>query len=149
MVARMIALRRAAVALAYLSLLWMGAWYGFLEPPFLSYRNLPFPSERPVVLAGQPIPLRVVRCNGDTKTRNYLISHRLIRLDAAQPPTILTAGSVSIEPGCTSETSKANVVPADQEQGHYFVEGFAEVNGTIRTHSIHWYSEPFYVRTKP
>jgi hypothetical protein len=137
--------KRIGAALAVLSLAMMVAWFGFLEPPFLSYRNLPFPVQDPRVRAGTPVLLQVIRCNGDTKTRTYLISHRLIRVDVMEPPTILPAGPVSLEPGCTREVSAANTIPTGTAPGLYVVEGFAEVSGTWRTHSIRWYSEPFQV----
>jgi hypothetical protein len=64
--------------LAFLSLFGMGAWYGWLEPPFLTYRNLPFPVVREP-RPGEAVLLTVWRCNADDHERSYAISHVLVR----------------------------------------------------------------------
>ena len=117
-------------------------FYVFLEPPFLSYGNLPFPVLTPFVNAGQAVHIVVERCSTDTKTRVYGVSHRLV---GATTTTILPATQASVEPGCNKATSAINVVPVDTPAGRYIVDGTAEVQGTIRAVTVQWQSQPFEV----
>jgi hypothetical protein len=114
------------------------------EPPFLSYRNLPFAVLTPLVKPGEPVKLNVVRCNSDSKTRVYGLSHRLLSVDGGTS-VILPAGTVSIEPGCSDEISAINVIPPGTAPGLYIVEGYAEVQATLRSVSVRWVSQPFRV----
>lgn len=126
------------------------AWYGFLEPPFLSYRNVPFETTVESVRAGETIPLKVTRCSSSDVEEDYLIARRLIRLD--QPPADPTpaailpgGGLVPISPGCVDEISKANQIPPDTKPGTYFIDGHAKVDGKWRSSKIGWSSRPFVV----
>ena len=141
-----------AIVSVLASLIVMVAYWGFLEPPFLSYLNMPF---EPVadVQAGQPVLLKVTRCNSTSEEQSYLITHRLIRLDpppgALLKPVILPAGAVSIDPGCHDAISAANPIPAGTPPGIYFVMGNAKVDGRWRTSSVPWTSRPFRVLPSP
>jgi hypothetical protein len=132
--------------LAFLSLFGMGAWYGFFEPPFLTYRNLPFPVVREP-RPGEAVLLTVWRCNADDHERSYAISHVLVR-ESDEERTILPPGLVPIRPGCTIETSAANVIPAGTLPGRYYVEGHAEAHGTVRRHDVYWRSAAFTVHER-
>ena len=138
--------------LALVFLLWSADWLVNREPPWLTYEQLPFPLVRPdePVYAGGAVPLFVTRCSTATTARSYSLSHTLINLDTNER-TILPAGSASIEPGCRAVNSTANILDTSTKPGNYLLEGYAEVNGRVRTTAVHWYSVPFVVsaRTKP
>ena len=119
-----------------------GIYLMYFEQPFLSYGNLPFPVLTPKVKPGEAVSILVIRCNSDNRTRSYLLSHTLV---GGQLKIILPANSVSLDPGCRKEVSAVNVIPIGTSPGVYRVEGFAEVQGTIRASSIHWESESFEV----
>lgn len=124
------------------------AWYGWLEPSWLTYRAMPFAPLVEQVVAGEAIPLRVIRCNSSGEEKSYLISHRLVRLDkpaGGQPDVILTPGLVDLDPGCKDEVSKANVPPKDTLPGIYFVRGRAKTEGLWRSIYVPWSSRPFRV----
>ena len=124
-------------------------WYGFLEPPYLSYKGLPFEPISPEVHAGEALLLRVTRCNDSDRTETYLITRKLIRIDApkdaATEPILLPGGAVEIEPGCHEEISGANVVPRNTPLGLYVVRGQAAVPGRWRGTYVQWASAPFRV----
>lgn len=122
-----------------------GAYYLYVEVPYLSYTKLPFPVLTKTVKAGERVLLTVLRCSADNKTRVYNISHLLMPEDRKLRPVVLDATAASIEPGCTEAISSVNQVPVGTAPGRYHVEGLAEVNGTIRTFSVGWRSEPFTV----
>lgn len=120
--------------------------YFFFEPPFLEYTNLPFPVENPVVAPGETVRLLVRRCNTEDKTRIYGISHMMRPVgDDKATPIVLPATQASVAPGCEVAISTINTVPSNVAPGMYYIDGYGEVQGTIRNHFIHWYSKPFEV----
>lgn len=124
--------------------LFSALYFIWFEPPVLSYNNLPFPAlNNPK--AGEAALFQVIRCNSDSKQRLYTISRRLIGIDNSTV-YILPASVVSIEPGCTTEVSAANVIPASVKSGRYTLEGYGEIAGTLRNSSVRWYSQTFEVR---
>jgi hypothetical protein len=123
-----------------------GAYFLCVEQPWLSYTQLPFRVISRQVKTGEAVMMSVLRCNSDTKTRVYMVSHILMPEDRAHlHPIMLPATATSIAPGCSEILSTVNVVPPGAAPGRYHVEGFAEINGTIKTFSIGWSSETFNV----
>ena len=120
----------------------IGGYYVFFEPPFLTYPNLPFPVLTPKVKHGDAVQLDVRRCNSDTKTRVYGLAHSLV---GETVTILLPAMPTSLPPGCAQAVSVINVVPQGTPPGTYHIEGYAEVQGTLRTYSIPWRSAPFEV----
>ena len=133
---------RVLNALCLIALIGGGAYYTFFEPPFLTYGNLPFPVLTPRVKDGNAVLLDVRRCNSDTKTRIYALAHSLV---GETMTILLPAVPTSIRPGCSQSFSAINVIPLNTPPGTYHIEGYAEVQGTLRTSSIAWRSEPFEV----
>lgn len=138
----MIAALRLLNALCLIAVMAIGGYYAFLEPPFLSYGNLPFPVLTPRVKDGNVVLLDVSRCNSDTKIRIYVVAHSLV---GETMTILLPALPTSIRPGCSQSFSAINVVPLNTPPGTYHIEGYAEVQGTLRTSSIAWRSESFEV----
>lgn len=119
-------------------------YFWFLEEPWLSYKNIPFPPGISSVMAGDVIPLSVVRCNSSNKTHNYESSHALMNV-VTHEPVILDDVKVLAPPGCTNAISLINRVPKDAPPGRYVAFGTAEVHGTLRDFHIEWRSEEFNV----
>lgn len=128
-----------------LALLLTLIWGGFLERPYLSYGNLPFPVLTPRVKPGEPVLLEVLRCNSDDRQRVYGMGRTLVPLDSRGPSYVLPAGAASIDPGCNTSVSAVNVIPLGVPPGRYYVQGSAEINGSLRTFVLHWASQPFEV----
>ena len=120
----------------------------YFEPPFLSYKGLPFQVEGPA-RPGESVKLIVTRCNSSDKPRDYELSHWLQNINTIntkETPTPLPAGKVPvIKPGCWTSRSAMNVVPAGTPPGIYRVGGAGQAEGTLRTVPVEWYSEWFEV----
>jgi hypothetical protein len=120
--------------------------YLWLEPPFLSYKNLPFPTKQYQVKAGQVIPLHVRRCSSAASVQAYAVTHELrseTRPEA--PPYIMPAEFVTIVPGCEEGVSLINRVPDATPPDRYRVHGLAIINGPFRPRTVPWHSQPFEV----
>lgn len=125
----------------------IGAYFGLLEAPALSYTNSPFPTIESSVRPGQVIHLIVARCNSERKTRNYVISHQII---GGLRPILMRSETSPILPGCTSSISDINKIPDGLPvevlpSGTYHIEGTAEIQGTFRTFIVLWRSQPFEI----
>lgn len=116
----------------------------FVEKPFLTYENLPFPPQLMVVKPGEPVPLKVVRCNSSRRTQDYLTTHTMVGIEN-KLMIVLPDVRVTLSPGCQEGISLLNRVPDNVPAGTYQLFGTAEVRGTVRTHYVNWSSEPFYV----
>lgn len=123
------------------SILFFG-YFGFFEPPFLSYENLPFRPITPKVKPGDPVLLAVRRCNNDSQTRLYGTARALV---SNRTQVILPAQQVSIPPGCHDGISSLTVIPLGTPPGIYHLEGLAEAQGTLRTSLVKWSSGEFEV----
>lgn len=120
-------------------------WALFLEKPFLTYENLPFPPQIQKVRPGEVMPLVVRRCNSASSVRFYDVTHELRRVDRPEPPRIMKGERVKIDPGCRQGLSTVNEVPLDTPPGVYIAAGLGIVEGTVRTFAVPWYSQPFEV----
>ena len=121
--------------------------YLFFESPYLRYTNLPFPPVRESVIAGDVVPLHIVRCNDDNETHNYTIAHSLENLDT-RVYTLLPMMQVNLPPGCNTSVSTNNRVPLDTPPGRYRAFGTAEIRGLLKMHIVEWYSQEFAVLPK-
>lgn len=133
------------------SLAFFAYFYAF-ETPYLTYENLPFPSQT-IAYPGEVVPLQVKRCNASDSIKNYNTTHGLERLDGHNRPRgeyyTLPDVNVSIPPGCSVATSMANRLPDSIPPGRYKLYGTAEIRGLLRSHYVDWYSQPFEVIEKP
>lgn len=121
-------------------------WSAYLEKPYLSYKNLPFPTTGKVP-PGERLAVSVERCNRHQITEAYSTTHG-IRNEATQQIDILPNIEVTVEPGCHLDDSKINVVPEKQAPGFYTFFGVATVRGLLVDHQVRWNSETFQVIEK-
>ena len=140
----MLKLFLSALIVSMLALTTLVIYFDFLERPFLYYLHIPFPMVQKRVVAGTAAYIEVTRCNRDSYTRSYVISHMLVNLDNGKS-YVLPSATTSIAPGCETVQSAFNVVPMDAVPGNYFVRGVSEAQGTLRTNLVVWESEPFKV----
>jgi hypothetical protein len=146
-----VALKALAVLLSCAGFAFMVAWYGFLEPSWLSYpEGSMFEPVRDTFRPGDVVALKVSRCNSSEEPQLYLIGSRLIRLDQPaddpDPPAVLAGAPVLIQPGCLDEVSKANVLPPDTKDGVYFIQGLSKTDGRWKSANLPWSSARFKVR---
>jgi uncharacterized lipoprotein YbaY len=121
-------------------------WALFVEESFLYYENLPFPAKLKQVHAGEAIPLVVRRCNKASTVRFYDVTHELHSAsDRNSKPYVLHSERVTLPPGCHETVSLVNVIPPNTPAGIYIASGLGITEGSIRTFSIPWRSQPFEV----
>ncbi len=117
--------------------------YAYLEPPYLSYGNVPFPVLTPVVKAGETVVLDILRCNRDTRPHTYVTARQLVRTDGTI--TALPAATVWLQPGCETGRSAINVIPKETPPGKYRVFGWTEITDRIFPTTMEWSSDVFEV----
>lgn len=121
------------------------AWAYFVQKPYLSYTNLPFPANLQQVKPGQVMPLTVRRCSSSSTIESYTVTHSLQNLDGKSPAVIMPATLVTVEPGCAISTSLIDLVPDATPPGKYRIVGVAIIQGTLRTFPVPWWSQEFEV----
>ena len=136
--------RRMLQLVGTLAVLFVGllAYLVFLEAPWLTYTNSPFPVLNSPIKAGTSVQMKVGRCSTASVTRVYTLARTL---KGKGSETVLPAGLASITPGCVTVVSAANVVPLGTPPGIYRLVGYGEIQGVVRTSSIRWESQPFEV----
>lgn len=122
------------------------AWYGFLQPSWMSYKNIPFPVRGVPVRAGDAVIVTIERCNRGKVARQFLSSRSIVndqtgissslREDSKAPP--------QAEPGCVIVESVVTI-PASTTAGHYHLSGAAQIDGEIMSRVVPWQSESFEV----
>lgn len=126
-------------------LIWFGVWLVYMEPPYLSYPNLPFPVVSKTVRPGDTVFIEVQRCNSSSIRRGYITGRSLVPVDTRELQVELVSVATTILPGCHKAISALSVVPGGTLPGRYYLDGVAEIAGTVRKHVVEWRSEPFEV----
>ena len=121
----------------------------YLEEPYLSYKPLPFPMVNPRVYPGAVAAAIASRCNSRDRVMSYRSSRQIKRENSTQPAVILDSVEISAEPGCTTVSTRANVVPEDTQPGFYRFSGVAVIKGLMVDHEIGWNTDVFEVMAKP
>lgn len=109
----------------------------------VSYANLPFPVEGPVV-AGTLAPMIVTRCNHTGEPVMAPYARNLYGLDSGVVIT-LASGAALIPAGCETVTSGVMLIPPETPPGRYQLKGAVSVRGRFRDFTISWESAPFEV----
>lgn len=118
----------------------------FYSEPYMSYPQPLFPivGEQRTFHPGEIVKLQVARCNADSVTHSYSITHAIRGPD--RDYTILPPSAAMIDPGCTTGVSYINVLPAsDLKSGTYRLVGNTQIEGIFRQFAVYWESEPFEV----
>lgn len=119
-------------------------YFLFLEPPYLVYRNVPFPATAQQVRAGEVVPLRVSICNNASKPHQYSVARSLHEVNT-NALIYMSDVLVSGVPGCREAISLAHTVPQETPPGKYRIIGQTRIEGTLRTFKVDWLSQPFEV----
>jgi len=121
-------------------------YYTDFEPAFISYSVVPFPVIGGPVRVGEPVPLKVARCNKTQKFVLYVVSPTLVAEDGMTPNVLLPSHTRQIFPGCDNVVSKLHIIPVETKPGRYHIDGIAKVLGTINNHTVPWSTESFEVK---
>ena len=125
------------------------AYAKLFDTPDLTYHPLPFPMVKEVVYPGEVAAAIARRCNLRKTVMTYKSSRQLKRENSTQPAVVLESIEISAEPGCTTVSTRANVVPEDTQPGYYRFSGVAIVPGLIDVHEVGWNTDIFQVIKKP
>jgi len=133
------------------SIMFMGGIYVysmFFEDPYLHYAPMPFPITEKVYPGAAAVAL-ATRCNSQKTTLSYRTTRTLIPEDPYQKTVVLPGVEVTADPGCTTVSTRVNVVPIDTPMGFYRFAGVATVPGLMIDHKVNWNTEIFEVVQKP
>ena len=120
----------------------------YLERPFLSYKNLPFPVTPEAVVPGQQISFVVVRCNSSHEIQQLVSTRALVPEDSIMKAIIFDYIFVNVEPGCTPPTSLTATIPLGTAPGFYRIAGKSKVKGLAADHEVSWNTERIKVVEK-
>lgn len=123
-------------------------YFVFFEKPYLKYTNLPLPTLKSSVHAGEVMPIHVARCNSDSVTHVYTLARTLERVDTHGNPRdyiLMRDMKASIRPGCFEEDSVMHIVPSETPKGIWRLIGTSDIQGVLVHHIVEWYSVPFEV----
>lgn len=117
----------------------------FLDRPYLSYPNTPFPTIGATFHAGDVVPIEVVRCNRSSEAKTLIGIKALVNV-TRPAPTTPTASLVTAAPGCTAPfVITVNRLPSDTPPGVYRYVGKSDVSGVLRTFEVNWATQNFEV----
>ena len=121
----------------------------YFETPYIVYSPMPFPMAGQKIYPGGVATATATRCNTQKHPVTYKSSRRLTRENSTQPALILESVLITIEPGCSSVSTRINVVPENTPPGFYRFSGVAMVKGLIVEHEVGWNTDVFEVIPKP
>jgi hypothetical protein len=119
-------------------------YVAFIEGPYLSYPDTPFPVVGTTFHAGEIVPLRVTRCNSDNRQHSYYLAHAVMNVKT-KATYVMPEEYVQVPMGCTFGISFTHRLPVVLPPGQYIIFGGAQIRGTIRYFDVEWQSEPFVV----
>jgi len=137
--------------LAFLIILVAGVYVysAYFEKPYISYTPLPFPVTAQKIYPGGVATATATRCNTQRTPVTYKSSRKLVRESSNQPALILESVLITIDPGCSSVSTRVNVVPENSPPGFYRFSGTAVIKGLIFEHEVGWNTDIFEVVAKP
>lgn len=116
------------------------------EKPWLTYLNIPFPTELAKAREGETIPLRVKRCSTANVKRTFRVARSMVRVnEPGSSPMLLPDTISSIEPGCIEMISSFNKIPLGTPPGKYIIIGIVEIQGTFSEMMVEWHTQEFEV----
>ena len=145
-------IRNALLATLAFFIMVIGGVYvysAYFEKPYIVYNPMPFPMTGQKVYPGGVATATATRCNTQSTPVTYKSSRRLTRENSSQPALILESVLITIEPGCSSVSTRINVVPENTPPGFYRFSGVAMVKGLIVEHEVGWNTDVFEVIPKP
>ena len=121
----------------------------YIEKPALSYAPLPFPVTSKDIYPGGVAQATATRCNTSKSPIAYKSSRQLKRENSNQAALVLESVVITIAPGCSTVSTRVNVVPEGTPPGHYRFSGVAIIKGLMVDHEVEWNTDVFEVLAKP
>lgn len=121
----------------------------YIEKPVLSYAPLPFPITAKAIYPGGVATATASRCNTSNSVITYKSSRQLKRENSNQAALVLEGVVITIQPGCSTVSTRVNVVPDETPPGFYRFSGVAIIHGLMVDHEVPWNTDVFEVLAKP
>ena len=121
----------------------------YIEKPVLSYAPLPFPIIAKAIYPGGVATATAGRCNSTNSVITYKSSRQLQRENSNQAALVLESVMITIQPGCSTVSTRVNVVPDGTPPGFYRFSGVAVIKGLMADHEVPWNTDVFEVLAKP
>ena len=139
----------ATLSFLIISVLIVYLYSAYIEKPYLSYAPMPFPVTAKAIYPGGTATATATRCNTSKSAISYKSSRQLKRENSNQAAIILESVVITIEPGCSSVSTRVNVVPEETPVGFYRFSGVARPMGLMVEHEVPWNTDVFEVIAKP
>lgn len=129
-------------------------WLAFFEDPWLSYDVQPHSTYQGGVNLGDVIPTHISRTNHSNRSQVYVVTRELVNLGTGQSYVMASFTTPKLKPGHSEVDSLSHIMPrvlADGSKppaGMYLLRGESEIQGLVRSMSVPWISQPFYVTGK-
>ena len=120
----------------------------YVEKPWLSYRNLPFPMTEQAYPGGK-IEFVVVRCNSSNEVKQIVSTRALVPEDTTMMSIVFDFVFVNVAPGCSPAVTLSTNVPESTPPGFYRYVGKSKIKGLISEHEVDWNTTLLEVVKKP
>ena len=120
----------------------------YVEKPFLSYKNLPFPITEQAYPGGK-IEFVVVRCNSSSEVKQLVSTRALVPEDITMMTIVFDFVFVNVAPGCSPAVTLSTNVPESTPPGFYRYVGKSKIKGLISEHEVDWNTTLLQVVEKP
>ena len=120
----------------------------YVEKPWLSYRNLPFPMTEQAYPGGK-IEFVVVRCNSSSEVKQIVSTRALVPEDITMMSIVFDFVFVNVAPGCSPAVTLSTNVPESTPPGFYRYVGKSKIKGLISEHEVDWNTTLLEVVKKP
>jgi len=134
---------------SYVGIIVLGVYFYRYEQSYLTYPELPFKVLSPQVRPGEAVRLEVKRCSSASTEKVYSLTHAVYPFDVedGKDRIMLPGTVVSVQPGCGTNISVVNIVPANTPPGLYYVAGMAstDTKSGFNSREVYWRSGTFEV----
>ena len=120
----------------------------YVEKPWLSYKNLPFPITETAYPGGK-IEFMVVRCSSSSEVKQLVSTRTLVPEDITMRTIVFDFVFVNVAPGCSAPLKLSTNVPESTPPGFYRYVGKSKIKGLISEHEVDWNTTLLQVVEKP
>ena len=118
----------------------------YVEKPFLSYQNLPFPVTPVDAFPGEKIEFTVVRCNSSNELKRLVSTRALVPEDITMQTITFDFVFVNVAPGCSPPIKLPLTIPHGTEPGFYRYVGKSAIKGLVSEHEVSWNTDLILVK---
>ena len=120
----------------------------YVEKPFLSYENLPFPITK-TAFPGEQVEFVVVRCNSSKELKRLVSTRALVPEDITMQTITFDFVFVNVSPGCSAPIKLPLTIPHGTDPGFYRYVGKSAIKGLVSEHEVSWNTDLILVKEGP